>query len=178
MLVLLGALRGFLAVAAGDPHPKIFQHGDLRSDSAECDKSRGSWSTLEGKVAASNHRSACVWVSLLVALGCASVACAAGLDPVIRPTVAGMSEAHRALVTGGELGSSWIQGLAFKPSTTAIPCASLEPNESRLVETGVGGTTFASGPWLNVTAATRVFATPAQAEDSWRQTDVLALVQC
>lgn len=129
-------------------------------------------------MATSKHRSACVWVSLLVALGGASVARAAGLDPVVKPTVAGMAAAHRALVTGGELGSSWTQGLSFTPSASAIPCPSLKPDQSDLVETGVGGTSFDRGPWLNVTAATRVFATDAQAADSWRDTNVPALVRC
>jgi hypothetical protein len=89
-----------------------------------------------------------------------------------------MAAAHRALVTGGELGGSWTQGGAFTPSPSAIPCSTLEPNQSSLVETGVGGTSFDRGPWRNVTAAARVFETHAQAEDSWRDTDVLALVQC
>jgi hypothetical protein len=135
-------------------------------------------STLDGKVATSKHRSACVWVSLLVALSGASVAHAAGFDPVVKPTLAGMAAAHRALVTGGELGSSWTQGLPFTPSASAIPCQSLKPDQSDLVETGVGGTSFDRGPWLNVTAATRVFATDTQAEDSWRHTNGAALVQC
>ena len=42
----------------------------------------------------------------------------------------------------------------------------------------MGGTSFDRGPWLNVTAATRVFATDTQAEDSWRHTNGAALVQC
>ena len=118
--------------------------------------------------------------SLVVALaGVVSAAAAAGgFDPVLRPTVAGMSAAHHALVTGGELGTAWTQGGAFTPSTAAIPCSSLEPNESGLVETGVGGTSFDHGPWRNVTAAARVFATVAQAEDSWRETVTPALVRC
>jgi hypothetical protein len=119
-------------------------------------------------------------ISLVVVLvGAVSASAAAGgFDPVLRPTVAGMSAAHHALVTGGELGSAWTQGDAFTPSTTAIPCSSLEPNESALVETGVGGASFDHGPWRNVTAAARVFATAAQAEDSWRQTVTPALVRC
>jgi hypothetical protein len=124
------------------------------------------------------HRSAWLLFSLLVGLCSVSAAAATGFDPAVRPTVAGMAAAHRALVTGGELGNAWTQGGAFTPSPSAIPCSSLEPNQSSLVETGVGGTSFDHGPWLNVTAATRVFATRAQAEDSWRDTDVLALVQC
>lgn len=102
----------------------------------------------------------------------------AGFDPVVKQTVAGMATAQRALVTGGELGGSWTPGLAFTPSPSAIPCTQLKPDQSGLVETGVGGASFDRGPWLNVTAAARVFATSAQAEDSWRQTDVLALAQC
>jgi hypothetical protein len=89
-----------------------------------------------------------------------------------------MSAAHHALVTGGELGTAWTEGGVFTPSTTAIPCSSLEPNESTLVETGVGGASFDRGPWRNVTAAARVFATAAQAEASWRQTVTPALVHC
>src|SRR5262245_25777576 len=89
-----------------------------------------------------------------------------------------MAAAHRALVTGSELGAAWTRGGEFTPSTSAIPCTALEPNQSDLTETGVGGTSFDHGPWLNVTAAARVFATTAQAEDSWRHTNRLALVQC
>ncbi len=59
-----------------------------------------------------------------------------------------------------------------------IPCPSLKPDQSSLVETGVGGTSFDRGPWLNVTAATRVFATAAQTQDSWRDTNGPALLQC
>ena len=135
-------------------------------------------STLAGKVATSKHRSASLWAAALLAACGASVARASGLDPVVKPTVAGMAAAHRALVTGGELGSSWTQGLAFTPSPSAIPCPSLQPDQSDLVETGVGGTSFDRGPWLNVTAATRVFATVRQAEDSWRDTNAPALVHC
>jgi hypothetical protein len=113
-----------------------------------------------------------------VAAAVASGAQAAGFDPVLRPTSAGMAAAHHALVTGGELGTTWTNGGAFTPTPSAIPCASLEPNESSLVETGVGGTSFDHGPWLNVTAAARVFATPAQAEASWRHTDVRRLAEC
>lgn len=120
-------------------------------------------------------------VSLVVAAAVVVLpagALASGFDPVLKPTVAGMAAAHRALVTSSELGGAWTPGTAFTPSTSAIPCASLEPNQSDLVETGVGGTSFDHGPWLNVTAAARVFATNAQAEASWQHTDRLALVQC
>jgi hypothetical protein len=113
-----------------------------------------------------------------VAATLASGAQAAGFDPVLKPTSAGMAAAHHALVTGGDLGTRWTNGGAFTPTPSAIPCASLEPNESSLVETGVGGTSFDHGPWLNVTAAARVFATPAEAEASWRHTDVRSLAQC
>ena len=127
------------------------------------------------------RRSRAAWFSLVLALVggvLVPAALAAGFDPVVRQTVAGMATAQRALVTGGELGGTWTQGLAFTPSPSAIPCTRLKPDQSRLVETGAGGTSFDRGPWLNVTAAARVFATSAQAEDSWRQTDVPALVRC
>jgi hypothetical protein len=107
-----------------------------------------------------------------------AAAAAGGFDPALRPTDSGMSAAHHALVTGGELGTAWTSSGPFTPSAAAIPCTNLEPNESRLVETGVGGTSFDHGPWRNVTAAARVFATAAQAEDSWRETDTPALVRC
>jgi hypothetical protein len=120
--------------------------------------------------------------AFLLVVGLAAVVAAAvtagGFDPALRPTVSGMSATHHALVTGSELGSAWTPGSAFTPSTTAIPCTNLEPNESGLVETGVGGTSFDHGPWRNVTAAVRVFATAAQAEDSWRETNRPALLRC
>jgi len=89
-----------------------------------------------------------------------------------------MAAAHRALVTGGELGTSWTQGLPFTPSPSAIPCSSLKPDQSELVETGARGTSFDRGPWRNLTAAARVFATSGQAEASWRDTNRPALLQC
>jgi hypothetical protein len=119
-----------------------------------------------------------VWLVVALTGVATSTAAAGGFDPALRPTVAGMSAARHALVTGGELGTAWTESGAFTPTTTAIPCASLEPNESDLVETGVGGTSFDRGPWRNVTAAARVFATVGQAEDSWRKTDTPALVRC
>jgi hypothetical protein len=122
------------------------------------------------------RRSRAAWFSLVLALVggvLVPVALGAGFDPVVRQTVAGMATAQRALVTGGELGGTWTQGLAFTPSPSAIPCTRLKHDQ-----TSAGGTSFDRGPWLNVTAAARVFATSAQAEDSWRQTDVPALVRC
>jgi hypothetical protein len=118
------------------------------------------------------------WLAVVLAGAVSASAAAGGFDPALRPTVAGMSAAHHALVTGGELGTEWTSSGAFTPSATAIPCANLEPDESGLVETGVGGTSFDHGPWRNVTAAARVFATAAQAEDSWRETNTPALVRC
>jgi hypothetical protein len=117
-------------------------------------------------------------VLLFLAACCSSVARAAGVDPVVKPTTAGMATAQRALVTGGELGSAWTEGVAFTPTPSAIPCQGLKPNQSQLVETGVGGTSFDRGPWLNLTAATRVFATAAQTQDSWRDTSGPALARC
>jgi hypothetical protein len=115
----------------------------------------------------------------LVAAGVLAASALAGShDPRLRLTSAGMATARQALPTQVELGAAWSPQPPTRPPSSVISCPGLQPNESRLVLTGIAGNSFDEGPFRNVTGTVRVFRTVAQADASWAMTRGAKVLTC
>ena len=119
--------------------------------------------------------------TLVAAVATATGAATAATDPRAereRLTPADMALAKRMTLTGSDLAAGWRRTATPKNEDATLSCPGFNPDFSRFTITGKADSTFRHPAGAQITSATEVFATPAQAVGDYRLGARPALAGC
>jgi hypothetical protein len=113
----------------------------------------------------------------ILALVCAGAALAAGKDPQKRHVAADMAKARSVVLHAADLGAGW-KSAPSNSNESSPRCASYDPDESDLVETGTADSPQFELSTRYVLSSAALYKTAAQAQASWNRVTKPGLLPC